>query len=109
MTYTTPKIFAQAKPSDTLNSTLLYSVPGGASAQVTLFVCNQSNSVEYFRIGLVPAGFTLATQRYIAFDTAITGNGIFSVASIGLSGGDTIWIRSSAGNLSFTATGMEFT
>jgi hypothetical protein len=108
MVTTTPRIFAQLKPTDLLNETRLLLVNEGTQAQVTLYVCNQGNSVEYMRIALVPANSVLATPRYIAYDTQLTGNGVFSVAGIGVSAGDSIWVKSAFGNLSFTATGIEF-
>ena len=108
MTITTPRIFAQLKPVDTINETRLLLMNPGTQGQITLYVCNQSNSVEFFRIALVPDGGVLATARFIAYDTQLTGNGVFSVAGIGLSAGDAIWVKSSSGDLSFTATGIQF-
>jgi hypothetical protein len=108
MTITTPRIFAQLKPSDTVNETRLLLLSPGTQGQITLYVCNQGGSVEFFRIALVPAGGVLATARFIAYDTPLTGNGVFSVAGIGLSAGDAIWVKSTLGELSFTATGIEF-
>jgi hypothetical protein len=108
MTVTTPKIFDQLLPLNTAAPSILYTVPAGRQAQVTLFVCNQSSGVEYFRIALVKFGQTLIDARYIAWDTAITNNGMFSAAGIGLSSGDSIWVKSATGKLSFTATGIEF-
>lgn len=107
MTVTTPKIFAQLKPSDTSNVTEMYKVPAGKRAQVTVFVCNQANAAEYFRIALVPDGGSPVTARFIAWDTPLIGNGVFSVTGIGLDQGESLWVKSSFANLSFTATGIE--
>lgn len=109
MTVNTPKIFAQLKPTDTTNVTQMYSVPSGRRAQVTIFVCNQSGSAEFFRIALVPSGGTPTTARFIAWDTPLTGNGVFSVTGIGLDSGESLWVKSATGALSFTATGIELT
>ena len=103
----TPKIFAQLKPTDTTNATQMYSVPTGKQAQVTVFVCNQSGAAEFFRIALVPSGGSPTTARFIAWDTPLTGNGVFSVTGIGLASGESLWVKSALGNLSFTATGIE--
>ena len=108
MTITTPRIFGQLLPLNTAAPSILYTAPAGRQAQVTLFVCNQSGSVEYFRIALVQFGQTLINARYIAWDTPITNNGMFSAAGIGLNSGDSIWVKSATGQLSFTATGIEF-
>lgn len=104
----TPRIFAQAKPSGSPNESLLYTLPFGTTGQVTLFVCNQSNAVDFFRIALVPTGGNVNTARYVAYDTPITGNGVFAMSGIGLSSNDSIYIKSQNGDLSFTATGVEY-
>jgi len=107
MTTNTPRIFGQLKPTDTVDATPLYTVITNTRAQVTVFVCNQDAGVEFFRIALVPAGGTLISARYIAFDSPLAGNGVFSVSGIGLNAGDAIWVKSASGNLSFTATGVQ--
>lgn len=111
MSVNTPRIFNQLKPPAPLNPsadpTLLYTVSNGTRAQVTMFVCNQSSDIEFFRIALVPAGGTLINARFIAWDSPLASNGIFSVSGIGLNQGDSILVRSSLGNLSFTATGLQ--
>ena len=107
MSTTIPKIFGQLKPAG-LTTNILYSVPIGKQAQVTIFVTNQGTGNESFRVGLVPNGQTLTTARYVAFDTPLIGNGVFAITGIGLDTQDTIYVRSSLGALSFTATGVEF-
>lgn len=104
----TPKIFGQLKPSNTEDASMLYEVTNNTRAQITVFVCNQSDSVELFRIALVPANTTLIAARYIAYDSPLAANGVFSVSGIGLNAGDAIWVKSQQGALSFTATGIEF-
>ena len=107
MTNTSPKIFNQLRPVS-VTPVQLYNVPAQRQAQVTLFVANQGGASEFFRIALVPDGQSLTTARYIAFDTPLIGNGIFAVTGIGLDSGDSIFVKSANGNLSFTATGIEF-
>ena len=107
MSLNTPRIFNQLKPTDTEDPTLLYTVITNTRAQVTLFVCNQRSDIEFFRIALVPAGGTLIDARYIAFDTPLAANGMFSATGIGLNQGDSIYVRSNFGQLSFTATGIQ--
>jgi hypothetical protein len=70
-------------------------------------VCNQNSDIEFFRIALVPSGGTLINARYIAWDSPLAANGLFSASGIGLNQGDSIWVRSNFGNLSFTATGIQ--
>ena len=107
MTTYTPKIFQQLKPLNVTNVTQMYVVPSGKKAQVTIFVCNQSSAAEFFRIALVPSGGSPTDARFIAWDTPLTGNGVFSVTGIGLDSGESLWVKSSQGALSFTATGLE--
>lgn len=112
MTTNTPRIFGQLKPTDTANMTRLYQVPVNTRAQVTMFVCNQDDVAEYFRIALVPNPgdvLNLTTARYIAYDAILAPNGVFSVSGIGLNQGDAIWVKSTYGQLSFTATGIQLT
>lgn len=106
MSVNTPRIFGQSKPV-AVTDTQLYTVATNTRAQVTLFVCNQSADVEFVRIALVQVGNTLTSARYIAYDSPIGANGVFSVSGIGLNQGDTVWVRSQYGNLSFTATGIQ--
>lgn len=106
MSVNTPRIFNQLKPAANTDS-LLYTVATNTRAQVTMFVCNQSANAEFVRIALVQAGSTLTLARYIAWDSIMAGNGVFSVAGIGLNEGDSIYVRSRFGELSFTATGIQ--
>ncbi len=113
MTINTPKIFGQAKPPASgtgggpETALTLYTVPTGKQAQVSIFVCNQMNDVDTFRVAIVQAATALTTARYIAWDTPIVANGVFSLSGIGLNSGERILIRSQFGFLSFTATGVE--
>lgn len=108
MANTTPKIFGQLRPVNTVSPSLLYTAPLTKQAQVTLFISNQGGAAEFFRIALVPNGQSVSTARYVAFDTPLIGNGVFALTGIGLDSGDSIFVKSSLGNLSFTATGVEF-
>lgn len=114
---TTPKIFGQLKPTDTVNDNLLYQVPANKQAQVTILVANQSSDAEAFRIALVPSASltspvpeTLQSNpiNYIAYDTELIGNGVFAFSSLGLNSGDAIYVKSQNANVSFVATGIEF-
>lgn len=108
MTIVTPQIFGQIKPSNTSSPTLLYTVPFGVQAQLTIFVCNQGNSFDSFRIALVPNGQTITSARYLAYDTPLINNGVFAVAGIGMGSGDSILVQSGNAGIAFTATGMQY-
>jgi hypothetical protein len=108
MATTTPKIFGQLKPSNVVSPNLLYIAPAGKQAQITIFISNQGSGQDFFRVALVPNGQSITTARYVAYDTPLIGFGVFAVSGIGLDTGDSIFVKSSSGNLSFTATGIEF-
>ena len=103
-----PRIFGQSKPTDTVNPSLLYIVPIGLSAQVSIFAGNQTNGYDNFSIAIIPNGQTLSAARYLAFNTPLVANGVFALSNIGMSGGYSIVVKSSGANVAFTATGMEF-
>lgn len=101
----TPQIFGQEKP-EANELTMLYTVPVNKSAQVTIFVCNQTSGGETFSIQLRR---NLSTdETYISRNTVLASNGVFAFSSIGLNSGQSIYVQSMGGNASFTATGMEF-
>lgn len=113
MSTTTPKIFGQAKPPASgtgggpETALTLYTVPPNKQAQVTIFICNQENLFDTFRVAIVQSGAVLSTARYISWDTPIVANGVFSLSGIGLNSGESVRVRSQFGYLSFTATGVE--
>ena len=106
MSTTTPRIFGQAKPVAEIQTTLI-TVANNAQAQVSLFVCNQGDSIDRFSIELIPSGDSPDPSRYIAYLTPILGNAVFAVAGVSMSSGDSIVVVSTNGNCSFTATGFE--
>lgn len=104
---TTPRIFGQSKPVADIETNLL-TVSTGATAQLNLFVANQSSSIDTFSIQLVPNGDSPDESRFIAYDTPLIGNGVFSVSGISLSSGDQVIVKTNGGNCSITATGLQF-
>jgi hypothetical protein len=106
MSTTTPRIFGQAKPVALIQTSLI-TVGPSAQAQVSLFVCNQGDSIDRFSIELIPSGSGEDPSRYIAYNTPILGNGVFAVAGISLNSGDSIQVLTTNGNCSITATGIQ--
>lgn len=71
---TTYKVLAQSAPAATTN-TDIYTVGAGKSAVIsTIVICNRTSSAASFRIAIRPAGATLASQHYIAYDVAVAGS-----------------------------------
>jgi hypothetical protein len=108
MATTTPKIFGQAKPAAVVR-TVLMTVAAGATAQVNIIVSNHAAYIERFSIEIIPSGTSQDGSRFVASHTPIIANGIFSLAGINLNSGDTVVVSNSTGEMSFTATGLEFT
>lgn len=104
---TTPRIFGQTKPVAMVETNLL-TVAGGTTVQLNMFVANQSPAIDTFYIQLVPSGDSPDPARYIAYNTPLLGNGVFSVSGISLSSGDAVMVTTGGGNCSITATGLQF-
>ena len=108
MTTTTPRIFGQALPVANTPTNLL-TIAGSTQAQLSMFVCNQGTVYDYFSIELIPSGDSPDPSRFIAFNTPIFPNGVFSVAGVSLNSGDSVVVSTVNGNCSITATGMAIT
>ena len=105
---TTYKVLGQSNPAAT-TATTLYTVPAATQTIVsTIAVCNTGASSATFRIAIRPAGATLATAQYIAYDTAVTANNS-TMLTLGISLGatDVITVYASNTSLAFTAFGTE--
>ena len=108
MTTTIPRIFGQTKPVAGIETTLLTIAPT-STAQLNLFVANQSANIDQFSIEIIPYEDSPDPSRFIAYNTPLIANGVFAVAGIGLSSGDTVVVSTVNGNCSITGTGLEFT
>lgn len=105
---TTYKVLGQSAPSAT-TATTLYTVPSATSAVVsTIQVCNRASSADSFRIAVRPAGASLASQHYLAYDVGLTANDAISITvGISLAASDVITVYAGTANLTFTAFGAE--
>lgn len=105
---TTYKVLGQVAPSAT-TATTLYTVPSSTQTVVsTIGVCNRTGSELSFRIAIRPAGETLATKHYIAYDAKVSGNdSTFITVGATLDATDVITVYASTADLSFTAFGSE--
>lgn len=102
------KVLGQSAPSAT-TATTLYTVPSATSAVVsTIQVCNRAATSDTFRIAIRPAGASLASQHYIAYDVGLAAYDAISITvGISLSTTDVITVYAGTANLSFTAFGAE--
>lgn len=105
---TTYKVLAQAALSATTN-TDVYTVGSGKSTVVsTLVVCNRAATAAAYRIAVRPAGATLASQHYIAYDVAVGASDSTTLTlGITLAATDVITVYGSTANLSVSIFGSE--
>ena len=105
---TTYKVLGQSNPSAT-TATTLYTVPASTNTVVsTISICNQAASSATYRIAVRPAGATLATQHYLAYDIAIAANDTTALTlGITLATTDVVTVYASSATLSFSAFGSE--
>lgn len=102
------KVLGQSTPAATTN-TSLYTVPSATSTVVsTVTVCNQASTAGTFRIAIRPAGASIASQHYLAYDTPIAANDTIALTlGITLATTDVITIYASSATMSFSAFGSE--
>lgn len=107
---TTYKVLGQSAPSAT-TATTLYTVPSATSTVVsTINVCNRASTGDTFRIAVRPAGASLATSHYLAFDTTIAGNDALSITiGVTLAATDVVTVYAGSANLTFAIFGSEIT
>ena len=76
----------------------------------TLSVCNTGSSATTYRVAVRPAGASIATSQYLAYDAAIPANDT-TVLTIGLALATTDVVSVYAGNanLAFSLFGCEIT
>jgi hypothetical protein len=102
------KVLGQQAPSATTDTTL-YTVPAATSTVVsTLSVANRGAAAATYRIAIRPAGASIATTHYIAYDASILANdGILLTIGITLAATDVVTVRASTADLTFNLFGSE--
>ena len=105
---TTYKVLGQVNPS-AATATTLYTTPADTQTVVsTISVCNLTTGELLFRIAIRPAGETLATKHYIAYDSKVAGNDtLFITVGATLGASDVITVYGSSANVTFNAFGSE--
>lgn len=107
---TTYKVLGQSAPSATTN-TNLYTVPADTQAIIsTIVVANRVDEIAAFRIAIRPAGETISSEHYLAYDVAVGAlDSTTLTLGITLAATDVLTIYGSSANLSFSAFGSEIT
>jgi glucose-6-phosphate dehydrogenase assembly protein OpcA len=105
---TTYKVLGQVNPT-AATPTTLYTVPAGTQTVVsTISVANLTGGELSFRIAIRPAGETLASKHYIAYDAKVAGNDTtFITVGATLGATDVITVYESAADITFNAFGSE--
>jgi hypothetical protein len=102
------KILGNINP-DATTATTLYTVPAATSTIIsTINICNQAATSGTFRIALRPAGATLSSSQYIAYDMTIPANDAIALTmGITMATTDVITVYASSATMSFLAFGTE--
>jgi glucose-6-phosphate dehydrogenase assembly protein OpcA len=102
------KVLGQVIPSAT-TATTLYTVPSAKSAVISsLTICNQASTSATFRVAVRPAGATLATLHYIAYDVTVGAADTTALTlGITLATTDVVTVYASTATVSFHAYGDE--
>jgi glucose-6-phosphate dehydrogenase assembly protein OpcA len=106
----THKVLGQANPSATTLTTL-YTVPASTQAVCsTIAICNTASSATTYRIAVRPAGASIATSQYLAYDAALPANDTATLTlGVTLAATDVISVYAASANVAFSAFGVEIT
>jgi glucose-6-phosphate dehydrogenase assembly protein OpcA len=104
------KVLGQSNPSATTLTTL-YTVPSSTSAVCsTLAVANTGSSQTTYRVAVRPAGASIATSQYLAYDVQIAGNdSVLLTLGLSLATTDVVSVYAGNANLAFSLFGSEIT
>jgi len=101
-------VLGQSAPAAT-TATSAYTVPAGTSTIIsTITICNRGTEGASYRIAIRPAGATLATSHYIAYDALCSPSAsAFITAGITIGATDVVTVYASTANLTFSLFGSE--
>jgi glucose-6-phosphate dehydrogenase assembly protein OpcA len=104
------KVLGQSNPSATTLTTL-YTAPASTQAVCsTITVCNTASSATTYRIAVRPAGASIATSQYIAYDAALPANDTATLTlGVTLAATDVVSVYAGSANVAFSAFGVEIT
>jgi len=107
---TTFKVLGQSNPS-AATPTDIYTVPAGTSAVIsTINICNQSANGSQFNIAVRPAGASLISKHYIAYNAGVAANDSVSLTiGVTLATTDVVTVTANNASVSFNVFGSEIT
>lgn len=77
-----------------------------AAYLTSMIISNKHTSAATARVWVVPTGATAGEYGYILYDVAIPSGESLESHRFGISNGDTVYVRASTANLSFSLTGI---
>jgi hypothetical protein len=106
----THKVLGQTSPAATTLASL-YTVPSATQAIVsTVTVCNIAATATTYRIAVRPAGASIATSQYLAYDAALPANDTVTLTlGVTLAATDVVSVFAGATDVAFHAYGVEIT
>lgn len=104
------KVLGQSNPSATTLTTL-YTAPASTQAVCsTITICNTASSATTYRIAVRPAGASIATSQYLAYDAALPANDTATLTlGVTLAATDVLSVYAASANVAFSAFGVEIT
>jgi glucose-6-phosphate dehydrogenase assembly protein OpcA len=104
------KVLGQSNPSATTLTTL-YTVPASTQAVCsTITICNTASTATTYRIAVRPAGASIATSQYLAYDAALPANDTATLTlGMTLAATDVVSVYAASANVAFSAFGVEIT
>ena len=104
------KVLGQSNPA-AATLTTLYTVPASTQAVCsTITICNTASSATTYRIAVRPAGASIATSQYLAYDAALPANDTATLTlGMTLAATDVISVYAGSASVAFSAYGVEIT
>jgi len=104
------KVLGQSNPSATTLTTL-YTAPASTQAVCsTITICNTASSATTYRIAVRPAGASIATSQYLAYDAPLPANDTATLTlGVTLAATDVVSVYAASANVAFSAFGVEIT
>ena len=88
-----PQILGTAKPLALVPATL-FTVPPGATAELSIFINNQDINYDGYTISLVPSGQPITVSTRLAYNTQLAGQSTVSFSALYLNSGDEVVVSS---------------
>jgi glucose-6-phosphate dehydrogenase assembly protein OpcA len=102
------KVLGQSNPAATTLTTL-YAVPASTQAVCsTITICNTASSATTYRIAVRPAGASIVTSQYLAYDATLPGNDTATLTlGVTLAATDVVSVYAGSADVAFHAYGVE--